>query len=247
MPGRSVTTFGMYVSGPNWSTGPTSFHGWSCFSKTGPRAKPSAGSAMAETATAPATLAAPVMNRRRVTVSPSKAPGIRRSVVYLDLICRRSAICGEEPYSRPSLGALPARDAGPPPHGRHVAASLARGGSERGGRGARARARVVLGRPQRGRRPPPDRGHARVPHRLGEVVAPLGVPLGAQRDDVGELADRGEVAEGGQAGQAARGGAAGGARGGQPEGVEPVARQEGEVAVVGPDEAGLAVVQEVAL
>jgi hypothetical protein len=45
-----------------------------------------AGRAMADRATAPETWAVPVMNRRRVTVSPSKAPGICRSTVYLDLV-----------------------------------------------------------------------------------------------------------------------------------------------------------------
>jgi hypothetical protein len=74
----------------------------SCFSNTGPRAKPSAGSTKAETATAPATLTVPVMNRRRVTVSPSKAPGIPRSAVYLLVVFRRSsAISGGETLSTP--------------------------------------------------------------------------------------------------------------------------------------------------
>jgi len=63
----------------------------SCFSNTGPSAKPSAGRRKADAATAPATFAVPVMNRRRVTVSPSKAPGIMRSAVYLLLVCRRSS------------------------------------------------------------------------------------------------------------------------------------------------------------
>ena len=51
----------------------------------GPIANASAGSVKAPTATTPARLALPVMNRRRVTVSPSNAPGIDRSAVYLDL------------------------------------------------------------------------------------------------------------------------------------------------------------------
>jgi hypothetical protein len=42
---------------------------------------------MAETVTAPTTLAVADMNRRRVTVSPSNAPGIWRSDVYLLLGC----------------------------------------------------------------------------------------------------------------------------------------------------------------
>ncbi len=55
------------------------------FLKIGPIAKPSAGSANAAAAIPPAVCAVPVMKRRRVTVSPSKAPGIMRSAVYLDL------------------------------------------------------------------------------------------------------------------------------------------------------------------
>src|ERR1700731_4097948 len=58
--------------------------GGSCLN-IGPSAKPSAGSVKAPAATAPAVWAVPVMNRRRVIVSPSKAPGILRSAVYLDL------------------------------------------------------------------------------------------------------------------------------------------------------------------
>jgi len=61
----------------------------------------------------------------------------------------------------------------------------------------------------------------------------FGVPLGAQRDDVGQLADGVEVAQGGQPGE--------------PEGVEPITGQQRQVAVVGADHPGPAVVQEVAL
>jgi hypothetical protein len=53
--------------------------------KIGPIAKPSAGSVKEAAAIAPAVWAVPVMKRRRVTVSPSKAPGIIRSAVYFDL------------------------------------------------------------------------------------------------------------------------------------------------------------------
>src|ERR1700736_5686574 len=58
---------------------------WGSPLNIGPSAKPSAGSVKAPAATAPAVWAVPVMNRRRVIVSPSKAPGILRSAVYLDL------------------------------------------------------------------------------------------------------------------------------------------------------------------
>src|SRR3954451_13351226 len=52
-----------------------------------PAAKPSAGSRNAEAATAPAPCTVRVINRRRVTVSPSNAPGMFRSAVYLDCGC----------------------------------------------------------------------------------------------------------------------------------------------------------------
>src|SRR4051794_36940281 len=52
------------------------------FSKIGPRAKPRAGSPMAAVATPPAASAPPVTNIRRVTVSPSNAPSMPRSLVY---------------------------------------------------------------------------------------------------------------------------------------------------------------------
>src|ERR1700744_2927262 len=49
-----------------------------------PAAKPSAGRANAEAATMPAPWTVRVISRRRVTVSPSNAPGMFRSAVYLD-------------------------------------------------------------------------------------------------------------------------------------------------------------------
>ena len=54
---------------------------------SGPSAKPSAGSVNEATVAAPAALTVRFMNRRRVTVSPSNAPGMFRSVVYFDLAC----------------------------------------------------------------------------------------------------------------------------------------------------------------
>jgi hypothetical protein len=51
-------------------------------SNTGATAKPSAGSVKAAAAIAPAPFAVAFMNRRRVIVSPSKAPGICASSVY---------------------------------------------------------------------------------------------------------------------------------------------------------------------
>src|ERR1700730_4807799 len=65
--------------------GPTPSQRWGGLLKIGPTAKPRAGRANAAAAIPPAVWAVPVMNRRRVIVSPSKAPGIMRSAVYLDL------------------------------------------------------------------------------------------------------------------------------------------------------------------
>src|SRR3954451_18633041 len=50
----------------------------------GPRAKPSAGSPKAALAIPPAARAPPLNSARRVTVSPSYAPGMPRSAVYFD-------------------------------------------------------------------------------------------------------------------------------------------------------------------
>src|SRR5207302_4910071 len=66
--------------------------------KTGPNAKPSAGSVKAPAAIAPAVWALPVMKRRRVIVSPSKAPGIKRSAVYLDVYLVRLSATAFEQY-----------------------------------------------------------------------------------------------------------------------------------------------------
>ena len=93
-------------------------------------------------ATAPASWTVPVMNRRRVTVSPSKAPGIWRSAVYLDLVCLRSAICGANLIAGSVYERVP-RSSGRSADARHVArawraAALGRRGA------SRARARAAL-------------------------------------------------------------------------------------------------------
>src|SRR3954451_14109235 len=60
-----------------------------------PSAKPRTGSVNDIAATAPAPWATPVIRRRRVTVSPSKAPGMFRSTVYLDFgVLRAEAMFG---------------------------------------------------------------------------------------------------------------------------------------------------------
>ena len=65
-------------------------------SSIGPSAKPSVGRPNAAVAMPPAASAPPVMNPRRVTVSPSNAPGVPRSLVYRDLrlgFCLEGEFC----------------------------------------------------------------------------------------------------------------------------------------------------------
>src|SRR6266568_8268654 len=76
---------------------------WGCFSKIGPIAKASAGNVNAPAAIAPAECALAVMNLRRVIVSPSKAPGMPLSSVYLDLCL--SATAAEQYRGGPTGGA----------------------------------------------------------------------------------------------------------------------------------------------
>src|SRR3954449_11685139 len=132
-----------------------------------PAAKPSAGSAKAETATAPAPWTVSVMNRRRVTVSPSKAPGMFRSAVYLDLgVWRRSGMAlGRRTISGGRCGAA-----------RRRAAMRLPGAAPRGLGGLMVRGRTGGQRTRAGR-----------PHRLGPGGIALGVGLGDERDHVGEL------------------------------------------------------------
>ena len=185
-------------------------------SKIGPSAKPSAGRVNAEAAMAPAVCAVPVMNRRRVTVSPSKAPGIRRSRVYLDFFgFRRSAMERRGASAAIQARAEPYRQHGdgrhkPDSHGksarlRHIS------GRPPGDRPQRPR-RAGLQRPRRGLRglmigacAPAHGDRSRLPHRLGQV-GPRGgrVRLGAQGDDVGQLGDRREVPKAGETGEAER-------------------------------------------
>src|SRR3954451_16991553 len=94
MPWTIVIVFGMYVVSLKSLGGPIACQGCSCFSNSGPSAKPSAGRTKAAVATAPVRWTVPVMKRRRVTVSPSNAPGMPRSAVYLDLASLGSAMVG---------------------------------------------------------------------------------------------------------------------------------------------------------
>ena len=59
-------------------------HGWRL--KIGAIANPSAGSVNAAAATPPTPFAPRTISRRRVTVSPSNAPGMFRSSVYFDFV-----------------------------------------------------------------------------------------------------------------------------------------------------------------
>ncbi len=71
MPRSIVSVRGMYVSSGKSMAWPTDSQCVSRFSNTGPNAMPRAGSVNAAVAMPPAVWALVVMNRRRVTVSPS--------------------------------------------------------------------------------------------------------------------------------------------------------------------------------
>src|SRR3954471_7664628 len=233
MPWTITIVFGMYVVSLKSPGAPTACQGCSCFSNSGPSAKPSAGRTNAAVATAPVRWTVPVMKRRRVTVSPSNAPGMPRSAVYLDLASLRSAMAGREtlapPKSTPRTPSAPGRSA----DRRRVAGNPARrrpqalGGAGIARPGRRLRGlQVAVGAPADGRRA----GH---PDRLGELRPALRVGLRAERDDVGELGDRVEVAQRGEPREAER--------------VEVVAGEQHQVAVVLAQQAPGGVVQEIAL
>src|SRR3954452_7649892 len=233
MPETIVMTFGMYVVSLKSPVGPTACQGCSCFSNSGPSAKPSAGRTNAAVATAPVTWTVPVMKRRRVIVSPSNAPGMPRSAVYLDLASLRSAMTGARNLSAACFAAAPRSAGRRSADRRPVAAKSARRRAQGLGRAGIA---VASGRLRGLQRPvgaPADRGRARLPDGFGEVGAALGMGLCAQRDDVGELCHRLEVAERGEAREAER--------------VEVVAGEQDEVGIVVAEEAPGAVVEKVAL
>src|SRR3954452_15317508 len=232
MPWTITIVFGMYVVSLKSPVAPTACQGCSCFSKSGPSAKPSAGRTNAAVATAPVRWTVPVMKRRRVIVSPSNAPGMPRSAVYLDLASLRSAMAGARtlapPQSTPRTRPVGGRSA----DSRHVAREPAR----RRAQGLRRARFALAGGRLRGAQSaigaPADRGCAGVPDRLGELRAALGMRLRAERDDVGELGDGLEVAERRQPRE--------------PERVEVVAGEQDEVGIVVAQEAPGAVVQEIA-
>src|SRR3954453_13579728 len=139
-----------------------------------PIAKPIAGSRIAAVAIAPPAWTVSVMKRRRVTVSPSKAPGIFRSAVYLERGCLRDSGTGRE--TLPTALARGLRPGAPATFG-----------------GFMVRART-------GR----DGLRAGLPDGFGARGIALGVRLGAKRDHVGELGRVCEVPERGEPLQAER-------------------------------------------
>src|ERR1044072_4205141 len=90
MPRSIVIVRGMYVSSGKSAIGPTDSHTAAWLSNTGPKAMPRAGSGNAADAMPPAVRALAEMKRRRVTVSPSNAPGIFASAVVLGFCLRSS-------------------------------------------------------------------------------------------------------------------------------------------------------------
>src|SRR3954470_16944955 len=189
----------------------------------GPRAKPSAGSPKAALAIPPAASAPPEKSARRVTVSPSYAPGMPRSAVYFDL-----GLWGRWEGSEATVtGERRARDSGDAAlyrqhrYARHEPecscgkATLVR----QLGAGARPVARE----------PPDGRG----PERLDQLRPALGGRARAQRDEVRQLGHGVEVARLGEPLEA--------------ESVEGVAGQQPQVGVHARERARLAVVQQEAL
>src|SRR4051812_38518715 len=189
MPETIVMTFGMYVVSLKSPVGPTACQGCSCFSNSGPSAKPSAGRTNAAVATAPVTWTVPVMKRRRVIVSPSNAPGMPRSAVYLNLASLRSAMAGERTLSPAESTPPTPSTAGRSADSRHVPGETARRRAQRLGGVRGPLAGGVLRRLQRPVGAPADGRGAGLPRRLGKLGAALGVRPRAERDDVGELDD----------------------------------------------------------
>ena len=187
------------------------------FWKIGPIAKASAGSVKPAAINAPAPWTVPVMKRRRVTVSPSNAPGMPRSAVYLDLLgLRVGANDAPGPGARKDTVKPWRRARRAPP-----------GGPRAGRSGEHQRLRLdvaIVGAVTDGARPG-------APERLAARAIATADEQRAQRDDVGQLADGVEVAERDEALE--------------PERVEAVAGEQREVAIVaGHDPPGPVVQQE---
>src|SRR3954465_2075825 len=192
MPSTSVITFGTYVSSGNSSGRPTGCQRCLCSSKSGPRAKPSAGSRIAEVAMAPVALAVPTMKRRRVTVSPSNAPGMPRSAVYLLLACFLGTVLevpvrgtrdpgGRRPdpeiYRSSIVRAVPPGHAVRSARGRHVSGDVARRCGEALGGPVFSCTSRIFGRPQVGARTPSELGAAGRPDGVGQPRVGAGLGL----------------------------------------------------------------------
>ena len=165
------------------SGGPTVCQPSESFLKIGPIANASAGSAKPIVISAPAPCAVPVMKRRRVTVSPSKAPGMPRSAVYLDLLGLRVG-ANDAPRDRAS-----AKDIVKPGARADQARAARRRRRASPARSSALTSRVALVAT------PADRAGARAPERLAALALAAADQQRAQRDHVGELAHGLEVAE----------------------------------------------------
>src|SRR3954451_1115459 len=135
MPSLRVITRGRELSSTKSSGAPTASQWTGGRSNTAePIANPSAGSANADAATAPAPCTVSVMNRRRLTVSPSKAPGMLRSAVYLEGGCLRgvsgtNSCSGSEGGRTLSIAAYRSGAGGPSGVGSaRIALGMCRGG-----------------------------------------------------------------------------------------------------------------------
>src|SRR5579871_5957956 len=212
------------------SGGPTGCQGSETLSKIGPTANATAGSAIPIVNSAPAPCAVPVMNRRRVTVSPSKAPGIPRSAVYLDLCLSCLLAKGSKQY-RLRLERSPAAA-----RSRSLCASGAlcpRGRAHRRQRARLARAGERLRAPIWLAGAPADRACAGRPRRRRERLAARSVSQCGQRDHVRQLGHRLQVAERDKPREAER--------------VELIAREQPEIGFRWVQQARSAVVQQIAL
>ena len=165
------------------------------------------------------------MKRRRVTVSPSKAPGISRSAVYFGLaLLAAGGQSGSGEVNRAEDYRPGRADGGTADRGRRPRRRRARARRRRA-----AGLRVGVGRA----RPPADRPRAGVPQRLGELGVAAAWACAHSEITSASSAHRREVAERGEPREAER--------------VEAVAGQQREVGVGARSSRGVAVVQQVAL
>src|SRR3954465_14993817 len=149
----------------------------------GPRAKPSAGSPKAALAIPPAASAPPEKSARRVTVSPSYAPGIPRSAVYFDFGLwgrwegSEATVSGERRAGDSGDAALYRQHR----YARHEPECSC---------GKAVLPRHLRARPGAAARDPP---HGRLPERLHQFAAALRLGAGAERDQIRQLGHRVQV------------------------------------------------------